>query len=445
MSTAIEHLRVAHHLALATPHRSDLDPAELVRGWMHVAQAAQVAHQRMVAESATVDRALERVALDAEALASVAPHLPWPGPGRADVSLAQVAAALEAVGRVDTASQARPGEEAEADRLLTSVVWTTAQMVARAVRDHAFDVRHGRVSAFAPSDAALSVMTGIHRRLNASEQLAAGALHESRIPIEPSDSTAVRLRRSVASWDVEAHRALLGNRSTAVLHVLAHLEAETVKAVQVFITQAVHAGFIDHLTGARLLPVLRDSSSSWERLRDVAAELSFASTTIPISFIDSARDLQEAFLDAVHTTPDGDHAGVLRAASSHLDTSVAIAGATCDLIATGELRAPARAIARLLAEQAPDDPHHLPAPVSAVAIHRGLSLPLDAEGRKLLESSAQRSFANAHETVKRASGLDALYRDIPAGAERPTLLSTKPGTEPVALARLRAISTPPGR
>jgi hypothetical protein len=114
---------------------------------------------------------------------------------------------------------------------------------------------------------------------------------------------------------------------------------------------------------------------------------------------------------------EGDRVGVLRAASSHLDISVEIAGATCDLIATADLRAPARAIARLLAEQASEDPPLLASPVSAVAIHRGLSLPLDARGRRLLERSAERAFADAHETVNRASGLDVLPRNTPAGAE----------------------------
>lgn len=41
----------------------------------------------------------------------------------------------------------------------------------------------------------------------------------------------------MAAWDVESRGALLSNRSTAILHVLAHQEAASVKVFELFVDQ----------------------------------------------------------------------------------------------------------------------------------------------------------------------------------------------------------------
>lgn len=404
MSSAIERLRTAHHLALKAQHSSNFDPAELVRAWPRVADAARTAYEVFVSEGKDPDLP-HRVALTAESLGRFAESQAWPGPGRADVALQQVASAFRFAADPSLAPL-RPADASEAKWLINSALWTTSQLVGRATRDLSADINSGR--RLTESVDTASVATAMHYRLSAVEHLAAGVLNA-----EPDFRTAGgdrQLGLAVAIWDVEAHRALLMNQSTAVLHVLSHLEAESVKAAQVFIGRAAEQGVIDSVTAGRLTPVLHDSSASWERLRDATSQLSFSDTAVPMRFIDAARGLQEAFGDSALALHEGQHSDTLRAVSSHLGSSVTIAATACDLIATGELRAPARAMARILAESSKYQ-SVLTSPISPTAIRKGQSLPLHPDVRQLVEDPARRVLRNAHDAVERSSGLDAMYRD----------------------------------
>jgi hypothetical protein len=111
--------------------------------------------------------------------------------------------------------------------------------------------------------------------------------------------------------------------------------------------------------------------------------------------------------------------------SGHLASAVTICAATRDLIAEGELRAPARAIARAVREQWP---HLDQAVVDPRDIQRGVSVPLPDQARGLLAEPADRAFLAADEAVNRSAGLDALYRS-PGGAD-PAARPTNPGCRP---------------
>lgn len=407
MSRAIERLRVAHHLALKAQHSSKFDAAELVRTWPRVAHAALAAQQTLALAGSDSNRLPHRVALTAESLARFANSQAWPGPGPSDMALRQVTSAFKSAAD-QTLAPLRPSEVSEANWLITSALWTTSQLVGRATRDFSADIHSGRQRTDSIETA--SVATAMHYRFNAVEHLAAGELNsESDLPAE---GTGRQLGMAIATWDIEAHRALLTNPSTAVLHALSHLEAESAKAVQVFINRAVEQGIIDNVTAGRLAPVLRDSSASWETLRDATAQLSFADTAVPMKFIEAARSLQETFGDAARAPQVKDQPTILRAVSSHLGSSVTISATACDLITTGELRAPARAMARILAET-PEYQGAIASPIDLTAVHKGQSLPLHPDVRQLIEDPARRVLRNAHEAVERSSGLDAMYR-VPA-------------------------------
>lgn len=435
MSTAIEQLRAAFHLALRAQQTSEFDAAALVRTWPTLANAAAVAHRSLGTGTHRLDLLVERIALDAESIGAPVERQQWPGFGKTDHALAQVAAALQKSTTVSAA--VRPEDLAEANRLIVSTLWTTSQLVGRAARDHSVDL-HMDPRDSPPSQPELtSILRDVYRRFSAVEQLAAGALaNPGARPGGPSNA-GTELRRAVAVWDVEAHRALLGDKSTAVLHVLSHLQAESVKAFEGFVAQATESDVIDKVTAGRLTPILQDSSTTWERLRDASAELSFGSIPVPMSLITAGRQLSERFSDAIHHSGPEDHAEILHALSGHLSSCVTISASACDLIETGELRAPARAINRMMIEQYPD---RLAAPVDAVAIHRRQTLPLPPETRGVLADPARRAFLNADEALNRAAGLDALYRS-PASARH----ALRAGTRKVPAVQAHPVLNAPRR
>src|SRR4051794_1615229 len=94
MSSAIDRVRVAHHLALKAQHSSKFDAAELVRTWPGVAQAALTAQEMLALAGSDSDRLPHRVALTAESLARFANSQAWPGPGPSDMALRQVTSAF---------------------------------------------------------------------------------------------------------------------------------------------------------------------------------------------------------------------------------------------------------------------------------------------------------------------------------------------------------------
>jgi len=428
MSTTTEQLRLAFHLALRAQHTSEFDAAALVRAWPRLAGAAWSVQQSLTSSTSNSDQLVERIALDAQSLGAAVERQPWPGPGKPDLALSQVTAALEHSAAMIQTAPIGPEELPEANRLVASSLWITSQLVGRAARDHSFDLRMDHKRSQPAQLELASVARDTQRRFNAVAQLAAGALAEpgQRRPA-PTDAGA-HLRRAVAVWDIAAHRALIGDRSTTVLHVLSHLEAESVKAIEGFVTQATESGIIDRVTAGRLSPILRDSSTSWEQLRDASAELSFGSVPVPMKLITAGRDLQERFADAGRHSQPEDHPEILHALSGHLASAVTISAAARDLIQTGDLRAPARAIARVMSEQFPG---RLAAPIDAVAIQRRQTLPLTPETRPILAGPSRRAFLDADEAVNRAAGLDTLmHSPLPIGPSVESPGKHSPPTQP---------------
>jgi hypothetical protein len=427
MASAIEHLRVAHRLALGALHASELEAAGLVRAWPLLADAADTAHRALPADTgADEDQVTRRIAVDAYSLAVATDHRAWPGDAAPEATLIRVAAVFAGVATSPDMGRMRPADVPEARRLIVSSLWTTSRLVGRAARDYSFDtgLEHQHIDGL--RGRAARSAEDIYRRLNAVEQLACLALRGAAA--DRSDrGPAGRLRQAIASWDVEAHRALLTNRSTAVLHVLAHQQAASVEAFRLCVDRATAGGVVDPLTHQRLTPVLADSSSSWARLRDTAAEFCFGTTPLPGSLLDAATDLRERFQDAVRGTGPEDRRAILGVVTNHLASAVTIAAATRDLISDGELRAPARAIARVIREQRPQ---LVEAVVDPRDIQRGVSVPLPDQARSLLAEPAARAFLAADEAVRRGAGLDWLSRASAGAAARPARAVPRPADVP---------------
>ena len=403
MTGFIERLHITHSLALRASQCEDIDAAAAVRTWPRVAQAAHQANS-LLADNCSGDRVVERIALDATSLARSHSRQPWPGVGPRDQALLQVAAGLHAAVESAKSAPADPDGVHEAQRFIASSLWVTAQFISRAARDHNYDIRFDSTLSAQQRVTIGSLALDTHRRLNAVEQLAlSGMNHQPR----SEGGVAADLRQAVATWDVQAHRALLQHRSTMVLHILARQEALSVMAFHQFIDNATRTGIIDPFTRQRLTPALNALPASWTAVGDLAAEFSFATTPVPRSFIHAAEDLRGRFRDAIRLATPDDHRLILDAMSGHLASSLTIAASTWDLIGDRELRGPARAIARVIAERNPEIKSAL---VDPVDVYRGVSVPLPEPARVLFEPLVQQCFLDANEMVNRAAGLDALYR-----------------------------------
>lgn len=408
MTSAIDRLRVTHHLALRAQHASDLNSAALMRAWPDLATAAHDAYSLIPSTPGGDDRIAERIALDASSLSQAPDHVVWPGDTAPDQALLQVTAGFRAA-TVALARKELPAHESiEARRLIISSLWTTSRLLGQATRDMGYNLSLENGESVDRRTLITGLTQDAHRRFSAIEQLAANGLRTG----DTHQNPASHLRQAIATWDIEAHRALLNDRSTAVLHVLAHQEAASVNAFQTFAARAAAEGILDPTTQNRLLPVLADSSKSWAALRDVAAEFSFSSTVVPVSFINAATELREQFYNSLQPAGPAQRTAILSALSGHLASAVTISGTARDLINEGELRAPARAIARIMSEQRPDILQSL---VSIRDVRRGVSVPLPLEARQLLAGPATRAFHDADESLSRAAGLDAV-RAVPPRA-----------------------------
>ena len=406
MTGFIERLHVAHRLALRASQGEDIDAAAAVRAWPRVAQAAHQVNS-LLADNGSGDRVVERIALDATSQARSHSRQPWLGVGPRDPALLQVAAGLQSAAESAGSAPTDAGAVHEAQTLIASSLWVTAQLVGRAAGDHSYDIRFDSTLSAAQRLSIGSLAMDIHRRLNAVEQLAlSGMNHKPRL----EGGVAADLRQAVATWDVQAHRALLQHRSTMVLHILARQEALSVMAFHQFVDNATRTGIIDPFTRQRLTPALSALPVSWTAVGDLASEFSFATTPVPRSFIHAAEDLRGCFQAAIRLATPDDHRVILDAMSGHLASSLTIVASTRDLIGDHELRGPARAIARVIAERNPEIKSAI---VDPVDVHRGVSVPLPDPVRVLFEPLVQQCFLDANEMMNRTAGLDALYQTRP--------------------------------
>ena len=244
MTGFIERLHIAHRLALRASQGEDIDPAAVVRAWPRVAQAAHQANL-VLGDGATDDRVVERIALDATSIARSHSRQPWPGDGPRDHALLQVAAGFHAAIESAKSAPTDPDSVHAAQALIASSLWVTAQLISRATRDHSYDIRFDTTLSAEQRISIGSLAMDTHRRLNAVEQLARGGMNHQR---RPEGGAAADLRQAVATWDVQAHRALLQHRSTMVLHILARQEALSVMAFHQFVDNATRTGIIDPFT-----------------------------------------------------------------------------------------------------------------------------------------------------------------------------------------------------
>lgn len=425
MSTAIDRLRAAERGG----RRLQIDAngpraAALIRSWPRLTQAAHGAWQAIPNADPGAGLVVERIARAATKLDHPADRRPWPGPVETDGGLDQVTASLVAAARTARAENTAPRDAAECQRLILSTLWTTARAIGDATREHNFDVRYDKTLT-AERDAICRSTVDVCRRLGVAEQLAAGRLFRHPAPAG-GESAAISLGQAIARWDIEAHRALVDLPTTASLHVVSYFQADFSDRMKPFLAAAATEGIIDPSTHDRLSPVLQAGHRAWRDVLDVASEFSFATVQVPTKLHDAGVDLHDRLVLAPPTSSEG-HREVLSALSEHLASSLGVAQLGRDLIDDRELRAPARAVARVVSEHHPELTR---AVVTAEQIRRGVTVELPDEARRILQGPMSRAVESGSEAVSRSAALDTLYRR-PAvavdGSRPPAHVAQPPG------------------
>ncbi|KQY55723.1 hypothetical protein ASD11_14520 [Aeromicrobium sp. Root495] len=296
----------------------------------------------------------------------------------------------------------------EAERHLAGVLWSAAHTVVECCRDHLADLRATLVDA--PPSIELMQEDRLIRdalgRAEAAENMAVGLVVQRPVDYRADIRT---LSQAVAEWDVQAHRALLTNRSTSCLALIARHESLVQSGFAIAVGSAARNGAVDPHTASRLDPVLSQLSDSWEGVAQRVRDLSWGAEAVPRATLEAAHGLKRAFSLVVFEGPADRKGEALSALNSHLASSVALAAAARELVSGGELTAPARAVNRVLLEGA--ESSAMRSPVSPVDLLRGVSIAIPPEARGHLQGSVDDVFRQSMEAMHRASGLDGSRLD----------------------------------
>lgn len=399
MATSTEHLRTAERIALRARHATGADPGELVRGWSRLTQAALTTHETLQLEDPS--RIVERIAAATSALESAGRKREWPGPGSADPILAQAAAAVRTAGRASAPT--KPEERAEAEQALHSTLWVVANLVGDQADDHRIDLRIDRV----PDTEDIQAAAGdVHRRMKAMEQLAM----EAALRIMPSSGypATASLATALAHWDLVAHRALLTERSTAVLHTVAHQEVAIAETFRGAIERAKTTGVIDDVTADRLMPTLTSASRAWTAVNELVADLSFGSAAPADTIISTSETLRGELAKTRDISYPDTGRELLTQFNGHLSTSLSISAAARDLLEEQDLRAPARGVNNLL--RAEESKTRVKPLVEPMDVYLGRSIELPQKIRLLLRDTIEQACEAISESLHRAAAFDPLLR-----------------------------------
>lgn len=413
---ASRHLGTAS-LQMMRIHRQIPDaPADVVRAWPRVTLAAHHLSQALNATATPEGRAIEQIAIDAYSMARANARSDWPGNGPRDQEMLKVAMALEAGAKtVDP----QPSRDDAAGHLANAlaVLWIGSNYTSGVAKDLANDVEFDRQLTVEQRAFVSARARETARRIDASEQIADTfiGVRDVREPGTSSD----RLRQAVATWDIEAHRAMVFDQSTMVLHAVARMEAMTNSAFEQFVDTAAKAGHLDPLTAQRMEPALESLPRSWDAIGDATADLAWSREPLPPGFIAAAENLRDLLDRAIdHATPE-EQTHMAGAVKLHAASSMAIASTARDLLEAKELRGPARAVARVAAEASPNQ---IRSTVDPMDIYNGRTVELPVEVRDTLKPHLDTCVLDSLELVRRTAGLDSSKFTTPSsndGTPRP--------------------------
>jgi len=403
MSNAERHIGTASLIMMRAGREIPAEPTEVIRAWPRVTLAAHHLSLALDAAETREGRAVEQIAIDAYSMARSGFHNDWPGDGPRDQELLKVAMAIEAAAKT---AGPRAGEADSTSALLgrtLAVLWIASEYAGSAARELAADLDYAREVTPSVRAQVAARARDVARRIDASERIA-GEFVGVR-PMHPADSAGGRLLSAVAQWDVEAHRAMVFEQSTMVLHGIARMEAMTNAAFAEFVVNTTAAGYLDSLAAERMAPALQSLPMSWNAVGEATADLAFGPRPLPTQFIEAAENLCDELSRAVDIATPEEQASMVSAVKLHAATSTSVASSAQDLLADQELRGPARAVSRMIVTAKPG---LIASPVDPRDIHRGLTIALPPEARDILADPIANCVRDSHELVRRTASLDTI-------------------------------------
>lgn len=267
---------------------SGADAAGLLRGWPDVvATAAQLWHALPGRPEdpdlcADLDRPMTRLITLTEAIPLAHGFRRWPGNGPVDhrflqtaSTLAQAASLVQRYGTDVAPNQQRVRRDIQAARTrLMHGVYLSAHAVTVALHDHSRDLRTASVAEGRPlplsatrSPYLLATPVDWVQRIGVCERTV-GAYLGHRFPEQLAGEAGEagdpnRLRRALATWDIQAHRSLAAHPTSANL-VLAIATQARIADTSAVLLQAAAGGALSF--SETLLPAVKAAAQAWAEL-----------------------------------------------------------------------------------------------------------------------------------------------------------------------------------
>lgn len=421
MSEASDHIRAASIIMLRAAREVPEDPASVVRSWPRLTLAAIRLARALNDHTSMEARSIDQIGIDAFSMSRSNEHETWPGPGERNQVYLQATMALEAAAKSVKPETSRE----EATGLLNqtlNLLWVGSEYASKSARTAMRDVEFDRSLSETRRTVVGRRARDVARRIDAAELVASN--YVAGTPRLDPGTPPERLHRAVVAWDVEAHRAMVQQSSTLVLYGVARMEAITSSAFGQFIDNAAQAGHLDPASANRMKPPLASLPQSWDAVAEAAQEFGWSTNALPRSFVETAETLRKEMDRAFDVATPSEQAAMTMAVKGHAASSLTVASSAQDLLSDQELRGPARAVARMMAEKFPK---RIKAAVDPREIFHGSSIPLPPEIVGALRIPLYACVFDAHDLMKRTSALEGWTP--PANPSSPTTKPAAPERE----------------
>jgi len=276
----------------------EMDAAPMLRTWGEVVQAAGELWQALPPLSPaqpvtgehlpdSADLAIHQLQAMTEAMHRTGHGRAWPGDGPADERLLRIAESFTgATDLISRHAKARPPlsepERRDLQAARTRIMHTlyigshgVAVAVGQRVRE--LEMKMATRAGLSTGDP-LRQARAAHERLTAFEQHAGTVVtgtYPRALTEEHREPPAVgRLAQALATWDVQAHRTLVGGVNTADLMLTARTQSLVLTAANTLTRAATDSGQLDRQQyTTRLFPVLETSQQRWESMAGLWKDL----------------------------------------------------------------------------------------------------------------------------------------------------------------------------
>lgn len=317
-----------------------------------------------------------------------------------------------------------PADPHRGGQTLASVLWLVGDAIARRLRDEALETRidHRRE----PEEAYRRSwrLIDASRRIGSAVSLS-HAISTDRI----AGDGPVALETAIGRWEIVAHRALVLDPSSLI--VLATIAQQRTASIvfEGFLDKGLVLGHFEPDMVERVREPLLETEKALGGLGKELIPLAIGFHQVPHQFLEAATNLHECLQDlhGEEFSPEAARAAV----STFMATNLSVSGVVRDVVSEHELRIPARAAARMLANR-PEGSGEA-AVVDPVAIHRGATIPLPEPCREVMLPLATQVFDACATAHSASSQFDARSTPPPSMATRPSHRDEHPLAQEMAV------------